>query len=307
MAVKRPKLTILIPVLLNGGTEAQTIQLVRAVSGAGALVSVCCYFESDTRTVEAVERAGSSVTQLGAGACGRRGSIGQLIRVGQMLYAHLVSSRPDFAHVQYLAPGLLPIMAARAARVPVVFGTVHQVADAYGVRERLMLRLAASLCTAFFCVSRAVEESWFGESEVFDPEKHLLRRRHATIYNGVDVGAYNLSVASAGATSIRRELGLADCPVVTVVGRLRWEKGQAVLVEAMSEVVRRVPGAALLVVGEGPDHGKLASQVAAAGLADRIVWAGVRPIEELPALYAISTVVVVPSVFEGFGLVAARW
>jgi glycosyltransferase involved in cell wall biosynthesis len=169
-----------------------------------------------------------------------------------------------------------------------------------------MLRLAARLCQAFFCVSRAVEESWFGDSEVFDPDGPPSRRRHFTIYNGVDVKAFRSPGLAEQTRSLRHQLGLADRPVVTVVGRLRWEKGQATLVQAMSEVAREVPDAVLLVAGDGPDREVLGRQVAEAGLAGRTVWAGMRSAEQLPAFYGLSTVVAVPSVFEGFGLVAAE-
>lgn len=82
------------------------------------------------------------------------------------------------------------------------------------------------------------------------------------------------------------------------VGRLAWEKGQDVLLEAFSRVAERLAAARLTFVGDGPMAGQLASKAAELGLEDRVHFAGFR---DDPAPYLFhADAVVLPSRWEGF-------
>ena len=105
---------------------------------------------------------------------------------------------------------------------------------------------------------------------------------------GVDVDAYHPEVDGS---EIRRRHGLGDRPVVVCVSRLVPRKGQDMLVRAMPAIRRRVPDAALLVVGGGPYRSTL--EKLAAGLPD-VVFTGSVPAEELPAHYAAGDVFAMP-------------
>ena len=299
------KVEVLIPVLLAGGTEAHTLYLVRAVRSAGYCVGVCCYFEANETVIQAFEREGTRVSLLRLGSSGQAHRLKSLLKVGRAVFTHLRQTRPDVVHVQYLAPGLVSVLAARAARVPTVLATVHQPGDPYGAMARLSLRLAARLSTAFFCVSRAVEQSWFGDSALFNFSS-VGKRRHFTLYNCVDVERFSDAASQAGSHAARETLGLGSRPTVGVVGRLRREKGHAALLEALSLVVRSVPDVTLVVVGDGQERAHLEERARGLGLDGHIVWLGARRPEELPALYAVMDVVAIPSLFEGFGLVAVE-
>jgi glycosyltransferase involved in cell wall biosynthesis len=74
-----------------------------------------------------------------------------------------------------------------------------------------------------------------------------------------------------------REIG-ADPgrPLLGAVGRLSPEKGQRVLVDAFSHVRRRVPGARLVVVGDGPEEASLRRQVETLGLGRDVTFMGLR-------------------------------
>ena len=293
------------PVLLRGGTEIQTLYLARALVAAGYGVSVCCYYQADPAVIAEFQAVGTRVDLLVPDR--PVASVGgvELAKVGWLLWRYLWRIRPDIVHVQYLAPGLVPILAARAAGIPTVLATVHQPGEPYGPMARLSLRLAAALSTAFFCVSRSVEQSWFGDSALFDPSS-VGKRRHFTLYDCVDVEQFAQGADQADTQAIREELGLAGHPVVGIVGRLRREKGHAVLLEALSLVVRSVPNVTLVVVGDGQEREHLEEQVRSLGLDGHIVWLGARRPEELPGLYGVMDVVAIPSQFEGFGLMAVE-
>lgn len=290
---------ISIPVLLVGGTEMQTLNLVRVLADNGYGVTVCCYYDHEASMVAVMEAAGARVVLLDL-----ERSAGVLHLLDKLM-RFFREEQPDIVHVQYIAPGLIPVLAARLARIPTIFATVHQPGRTYGWKAKLMLRTAAQLCTAFFCNSLAVEQSWFGDCSLFNPQQPS-NPKHCTIYNAVDVERISRIASETDRTVLRAELDLGDRPVVGVVGRLRWEKGQGVLLVAMAQVVRHIPTSLLMVVGDGPDRDGLQRQAERLGITDNVIWLGSQSAEEVFRLYSIMDVVAVPSIFEGFGLVAAE-
>jgi glycosyltransferase involved in cell wall biosynthesis len=90
---------------------------------------------------------------------------------------------------------------------------------------------------------------------------------------------------------------------VLFVGRLNAQKGASHLLEALAAV--RHP-AVLDLVGDGPDREALRAQAQTLGLGDRVRWHGALPQPALRDLYRTASLVAMPSVGEGLGLVAAE-
>ncbi len=109
--------------------------------------------------------------------------------------------------------------------------------------------------------------------------------------SGVDTSAFR---PGAGGDDVRRRLGLTGRPVVVCVSRLVPRKGQDVLIRGLRAVQARVPGAALLLVGGGPDAPRLRRLAAEAGVADDVVLTGSVPWAELPAHYDAGDVFAMP-------------
>jgi len=294
------------PVLLVGGTEVQTLHHVRALA-ASYDVTVCCYYEYVDAVVDRFREAGAKVLLLGLDRSGKGSAVAVLWILLRKLVSLFRETRPDIVHVQYLAPGLVPVVAARLAGVRTVFATVHIAGNyAYGQKAKVMLRTAASLCTTFFCVSRGVEEFWFGESAVLDDRSAKAGRRHYTIYNAVDVEEIRDSANAPGVEEVRRSLGLANRSVLGIVGRLAEQKGHSVLLDALPEVIGCFPEVALLVVGDGPERQVLEKKAAYLNVAGHIIWLGSKSQDEVFGLYGVMDIFVMPSLYEGFGLTAAE-
>ncbi|RJK96888.1 glycosyltransferase family 4 protein [Vallicoccus soli] len=109
---------------------------------------------------------------------------------------------------------------------------------------------------------------------------------------GVDVDRFR---PGAGGAAVRARLGVpGDRPVAVCVSRLTPRKGQDVLVRAWPEVLRRVPGALLLLVGGGSDRPRLERMVRDGGLEGDVLLAGPAPEGELPAWYDAGDVFAMP-------------
>lgn len=93
-------------------------------------------------------------------------------------------------------------------------------------------------------------------------------------------------------------------PLLLFAGRLVYEKGVHDLLRAMPRLRRRYPGIRLVVAGAGPLDESLKQQARQLRLGRSVAFAGFVGDEELAALAAAAECVVVPSLYEPFGLVA---
>jgi phosphatidylinositol alpha-1,6-mannosyltransferase len=117
---------------------------------------------------------------------------------------------------------------------------------------------------------------------------------------GVDCAA--LRPDPGARAEIRRRHRLGDTPIVLCVSRLVARKGQDTLVRALPAVQRQVPGATLLLVGDGPRRAALHRLVQSCGVAGAVVCTGAVPWSELPAYYAAGDVFAMPCRTRGHGL-----
>ena len=92
--------------------------------------------------------------------------------------------------------------------------------------------------------------------------------------------------------------------LVLLVGRLVYEKGFQVALEAMPRVIEEAPGTRFLVAGSGTHEHELKRQAGELGLMDHGTFLGWIGDDVLHSLYRIADLTVVPSIYEPFGLVA---
>jgi glycosyltransferase involved in cell wall biosynthesis len=209
----------------------------------------------------------------------------------------------SIVHVQYLAPGLVPIVAARLAGKRVVT-TVHQ--PARGRRHRLLVRLAARLTSAVVCVSQATQKSWFGKATAFEVGQKDLTARHYTIWNAVDADAVWRNACAAREEGLAAQRGWQGRSAIGCVGRLRAEKGQEDLVTALPAIVARNPATLLLMIGDGPQRQELQELARKLHVDANIAWIGALSPEEVYRMLGVMQALVVPSRYEAFGLCAAE-
>jgi len=295
------------PVLLLGGTELQVLSLVTILLRAGYKVTICCYYEFDLPIVDQMKEAGAEVILLKLKREKEKFSPKSALVLVWELFSIFRRYRPDIVHIQYLAPALIPIITARLARVHTVFATSHIAGGiAYGTKAKFLLRIAAYLCSAFFCVSKGVEEFWFGDSEVLNPEDLNNKRKHFTIYNAIDVETIEQSVSGVDREELKRSLGITGKKVVGIVGRLAPQKGHTILLDAVLEIMRKIPDVAFVVVGDGPERTSLEEKARKLNINQNILWIGSKQQKEVFELYSVMDMFVMPSLYEGFGLAAAE-
>ena len=104
------------------------------------------------------------------------------------------------------------------------------------------------------------------------------------------------------ATSLRKELKLDNKRVIVSVGRLVHRKGQDHLIQALPQILRSVPDAHLLMVGQGPYREHLEKLVQHLGLKDHVSFIGRIQYDQLPEYICAGDVFAMPSRSRFFGL-----
>ena len=115
----------------------------------------------------------------------------------------------------------------------------------------------------------------------------------------LDKFVYRPAVRSA----VRVELGIPDRAfVVGHVGRFMEQKNHHFLIHVFTNLLREVPDAYLLLVGEGELMNEIRSEVKKAGIAERVLFLGQR--SDVGKLYSTFDAFCLPSLYEGLGMVA---
>ena len=150
------KILITIPCLLTGGTEIQTLNLVRALVQGGHQVIVTCYFEYTPVMVQCYQNSGSKVICLSPNSTRIGGWKGGIF-LFKGLREILKNERPDIAHVQYMAPGAIPIFLLRLLGMKNIIVTTHTAADIYS-NLRLIHFVQKYCVRVFTCITMRAEE-----------------------------------------------------------------------------------------------------------------------------------------------------
>jgi D-inositol-3-phosphate glycosyltransferase len=216
----------------------------------------------------------------------------------------------DLIHSHYWLSGRLGLLFADRWGVPMVsmFHTLAQlknrVAESAAEREQMV---------RFEIERRAMA----GSDRVIaatDIDRAQIERHYGAlapivvIPGGVDLARFR----PADQAQARARLGLPSGErVLLFVGRIQRLKGLEVLLRAFA-LLDGLP-ARLVVVGGRPNTthesreiSRLEQLAGRLGIAERVVFAGAVPHEELPVYYAATDVTVMPSSYESFGLVAVE-
>lgn len=122
------------------------------------------------------------------------------------------------------------------------------------------------------------------------------------IPNGVNAEVYT-AIDKSNLGQFRSTYALPEEKIVLFVGRLVYEKGVHVLVNAIPRVLEKV-NAKFIIVGNGYMKEQLSGLVRGMGIAHKVLFTGFVDDETLRKLQTCADVSVVPSLFEPFGIVA---
>ncbi len=126
--------------------------------------------------------------------------------------------------------------------------------------------------------------------------------RIAVIPNGID--PRDLEPTIADLAGLRQRFAASDERLVLLVGRLVYEKGFHLALDALAPVIRQLGGVRFVVAGTGTAEAELKRQARRLRLTENGTFLGWLGDDMLHALYRVSDLCIVPSIYEPFGLVA---
>jgi glycogen synthase len=154
---------------------------------------------------------------------------------------------------------------------------------------------------------RLTFESW----EVIVNSQHMLRElqnqfkmppdKITIIPNGIDPDQFDFEFDPG---PMRRQFASEHQKIVLFVGRMVREKGVQVLLQAAQSILAAVPGTQFLLVGTGYYLDELKALAGNLGIQHNVHFLGYVTDHDLLRLYKCADVVVIPSLYEPFGIVA---
>jgi glycosyltransferase involved in cell wall biosynthesis len=229
---------------------------------------------NDTKGAAARQRRWSWVSRAIPGGVYELAELGYNV-VGRANVARAIRKfKPNFVFDRYNSYSTAAVRAARRAAIPVVLEVNAPVAYERSAYEKLPLN--------FPRLAKQYEEKILGQADhilaVSTPLKDFLTTNRqispskiTVLPNGANPQKFDPRLDGS---LVKRRWGLIGKTVIGFVGILRPWHGTEMLIRAFSSLIRRVPRAHLLLVGDGPSEAALREQAALCDLQSHITFTG---------------------------------
>ena len=292
----------------TGGMNVYVLELSRELARLGYELDIFTRLDGDLPRVERLA-PNLRLVRIEAGPARpieKEDIVGYLPSFAQQMQAFAESQGYDLVHSHYWQSGWAGGLLARSLGLPhvVMFHTLGEVKN--------RARISEQEPTARIHHERNVARRATAIVTASDHERGLLERyygadtaRMHTIPCGVDLDLFR----PLDQRESRLKLGLNPArPKILWVGRLEKLKGVDILVSALAQLEQE-DFTLIIVGGDEHAHGlraELEAQAETLGIRDRLRFEGAVAHDRLPLYYSAADVVVVPSYYESFGLVAVE-
>ncbi|AKU13578.1 glycosyltransferase family protein [Azoarcus sp. CIB] len=205
--------------------------------------------------------------------------------------------RPDVIHAHSPVLNVLPALSAgRRLGIPVVYeirafwedaAVDHGTAREQGLRYRMTHALetwALKRVDHVFTICEGLRSDIVGRG--------ISAERVTVIPNAVDIESFQLSGEPDAA--LKSRLGLEGKTVVGFVGSFYAYEGLDLLLEAVPALLQRLPDLRVLLVGGGPQEASLKARAERLGIADRVIFTGRVPHDEVSRYYDLIDLLAYP-------------
>lgn len=212
------------------------------------------------------------------------------------LYVFFKHNAVNYAGIHFCACSLttiLPVVYAMCFGIPIRIIHSHNTSWE-GIHNYILHKINRLIipfvATDFWACSKGAER-WF-----YLP---FVRKRSVVIKNGIDIKKF--SYKTLVRNEVRKELGLVNEFVIGHVGRFSAVKNHAFLLELMQNILRYIPDAKLVLVGEGELKDHIEEQAKAMKIDEHILFLGLR--SDVYNLLQAFDCFILPSLFEGLPFV----
>lgn len=209
---------------------------------------------------------------------------------------HLIyENHYDIVHAHTMFNSGWAMIVAKRCKVPVRIAHAHSAWDVNNscirkVYERLMQWLILSCATHLVACGDKAGVRLYGEK--------AYKKSGICIMNGIDTDLFSFNEAKR--EIIRESHGIQNCFVIGHVGHMVKVKNQTFLVQLMPEILKRIPNAKLMLLGDGEDRPALEQMIQQLNIDDSVIIIG--NVRNVSDYLSAMDVFAFPSLFEGMPL-----
>ncbi|NKQ35541.1 MAG: glycosyltransferase [Chloroflexi bacterium] len=288
------RIFILVTQMEAGGAQKALLVLAQSIKEQGHYVIVVTMYDKGNFIPLFNERYGLKIVnlQMKPGKSLVVNGVAFVRGLGR-LYKLMLNERIDILQTFTHYSNIIGSVIGYLARVPVrVSSQRNSLPNFPGWFRYLDQKVANSSLVSKMTVVSQGTSKYCVQEEGIRPDKLI------TIYNGIDVNRYHITLTTDEETKLRTELHLPeDAVVITLVARLHPQKGHIYLLQAVPDIIMAVPQAHFLFIGEGELHSQLEAEIKKRNLSTCVHLVGVR--QDIPQILSISNLFVLPSLYEG--------
>jgi glycosyltransferase involved in cell wall biosynthesis len=238
-----------------GGLEKLAAEIVEGLNKNEFEAEIWCIHRGGT-LVDDLRKRGIVIKVLGISSYYNPFNIFKLAKAFKEVKADLIHSHVYFAST-------IGRLAGKIANIKVLINHVHSTYTHYNRRNLLVEKVLSGITCKTICVSNSVREFVLTQEKI-NPSKVEV------IYNGISFRGQLIRQQA------RQKYNVADHElIVTTVANLHINKGHKVLLDALSNVLKKFPHVKCWIIGKGPEEKKLKEQVKELNIeANVIFWGG---------------------------------
>lgn len=271
----------------SGGIESFLVNITSGLNDKGIQPIVLSVYSSNSIYKDKFTHNGVKVVALTK----ERKSYGQKL----LLYAKYMHKNNDaILHIHASSPGMYTYaLIAKIAGVKHIIYHIHSTRAANEkkttiIKNSILRRFLSGIPNYNIACSKEAGKDVFKNKDF------------KVISNGIDIDRFRFNENSR--LRMRKELNIENKFVIGQVGRFSPQKNQLFTLKIIHELVKTDKNVRLVLVGEGSDEDKIRQYINDNGLEDYVRI--IKPVANIEDYYSAFDLFVLPSKWEGFGIVA---
>lgn len=284
--MKKLKILYIVPSLrLCNGVASYAMNYFRHIDNDNIQIDFIVGINERSKYFEEVENKGSKIYYI------PKMGIKNFWKSFRLIKQFFKENRYDIVHCHVLNMGAFYLYEAKRnnVKVRILHSHVTKTADKRMNKIRNDILMPISIKNAnYYCACS------------LDAGKKLFKNKKFTIIKNAIDGkrfAYNEEIRN----SIRKKYHMEDSIVIGNVGRLCNQKNQKFLIKIFNELCTKSSKIKLIIVGNGPLEAELKDYVKRLAIEDKVCF--FKPMENIENIYQAIDVFVMPSIYEGLGIV----
>ncbi len=278
--------------ILFGGGARVYLQLAKGLANRGHNVFVACVPEGEVAPL--LRNEGIEVLRVNFKS---KNVFKIILQISKHIRAHSI----DIVNSQGGRADFYARIAAKGQGVKGIISTVAMLVETYDIPlwKKVIYtgldRLTETFVNHFVVVSSSLKRAL--------PNVHRIpENKISIVHNGIELKEYHPEHSDRHCRTIRDEYKITDEQfLIGAIGRLVWQKGFEYLIRAVPDILKYNREVKILIVGDGPLHGKLNELASKLGISNHIIFSGFR--RDIKELLSCIDLFVVPSILEGFPMV----